>query len=92
MVHIFTLGGDARIDQGGGCHTPSGVAVLSLWPIHTRRGRNSPSNDRSLRDRDPNWGVRDLEVVAATAHSAGFSEPVVTEMPANNLSAVFPRM
>jgi hypothetical protein len=36
--------------------------------------------------------VRDLEAVAALARAAGFSGPVVTEMPANNLSVVFRRV
>ena len=48
--------------------------------------------DRSLRDRDPDWGVRDLEAVAELARSAGFSEPVISAMPANNLSVVFRRV
>jgi Protein of unknown function (DUF938) len=55
----------------------------------------APSNqafDRSLRDRNPTWGLRDLDAVAAMAQSNGFSAPVVTEMPANNLSVVFRRM
>jgi hypothetical protein len=37
-------------------------------------------------------GLRDLEAVAAIARSVGFSAPVITEMPANNLSVVFRRM
>ena len=52
----------------------------------------APSNqafDQSLRDRNPNWGLRDLEAVAAMAQSVGFAAPVITEMPANNLSVVF---
>jgi hypothetical protein len=47
----------------------------------------APSNqafDRSLGDRNPNWGLRDLEAVAGMAQSVGFSAPVITEMPANN--------
>jgi hypothetical protein len=55
----------------------------------------APSNqafDRSLRDRNPTWGLRALEAVAATAQFAGFSAPIVTEMPANNLSVVFRRV
>jgi hypothetical protein len=36
----LTLGGDTGIDQGGCCDTFSGVAVLSLWSIQTRRLRN----------------------------------------------------
>ena len=91
----FTLGRDGRIDQRGGSGTFTGVAVLSLWPVQTRRVRNGPSNqafDRNLRDRNPTWGLRDLEAVAAIAHSVGFSAPGVTEMPANNLSVLFRRM
>ena len=38
----FTLGRDARIDQGCGRDTSSDGAVLSLWPIQTRRIRNDP--------------------------------------------------
>jgi hypothetical protein len=38
------------------------------------------------------YGLRDLDAVAATARSVGFSAPVITEMPANNLSVVFRRM
>ena len=55
----------------------------------------APSNqafDRNLRDREPTWGLRDLEAVAAVAQSVGFSDPMITEMPANNLSVVFRRI
>ena len=45
--------------------------------------------DRSLKERDPRWGLRWLEHVAAMAAEAGFSGPQVTEMPANNLCVVF---
>ena len=48
--------------------------------------------DRSLRDCNPTWGLRDLEAVAAIAQSVGFSGPTMTEMPANNLSVVFHRI
>jgi SAM-dependent methyltransferase len=51
-----------------------------------------PSNvafDESLRSRDPRWGLRELDEVAALAAAAGFGPPEVTTMPANNLSVVF---
>ena len=65
--------------------------------VHTyaKGSQTAPSNqafDRNLRDRNPNWGLRDLEAVAAMAQSVGFSAPVITEMPANNLSLVFQRV
>jgi hypothetical protein len=71
-------------------------APLYLYGPYIREGiATAPSNqafDRSLRDRNPNWGLRDLEVVAGMAHSAGFSKPVIIEIPANNLSVVVRRM
>jgi SAM-dependent methyltransferase len=45
--------------------------------------------DDSLRRRNPKWGLRELEAVAELARAAGFAEPQVTPMPANNLSVVF---
>ena len=68
----------------------------SLYGPYKRKWfATAPSNeafDRNLRDHDPNWGLRDLEAVAAIAQSVGFSIPDITEMPANNLSIVFRRM
>ena len=64
-------------------------------PSNAKEFATSPSNqafDRSLRQREPIWGLRDLEAVAAVAQSVGFSVPTITEMPANNLSVVFRRI
>ena len=67
-------------------------APLYLYGAFKREGRHTaPSNaefDRSLRFRNPAWGVRDLEVVAACAEANGLSLDKVVEMPANNLSVV----
>jgi hypothetical protein len=94
MVHISPLEATLGLIKGAAAILSSG-APLHLYGPYLRQGiATAPSNqafDRSLRDRNPNWGPRDLEVVAATAQSAGFSRPVITEMPANNLSVVFRR-
>jgi hypothetical protein len=37
--------------------------------------------DRNLRDRNSNWGLRDLESVAAMAQYVGFSAPVTPKCP-----------
>jgi hypothetical protein len=70
--------------------------VLFLYGPYFRRGAEpAPSNlafDRDLRARNPAWGIRALEEVAALAGSHGFAAPLVTEMPANNLSLVFKRL
>ncbi|MHA1537831.1 MAG: DUF938 domain-containing protein [Alphaproteobacteria bacterium] len=66
---------------------------LFLYGPFKRGGKHSaPSNeafDESLRARNPAWGVRDLDEVAAIAEASGFVLDEIVEMPANNLSVVF---
>jgi SAM-dependent methyltransferase len=94
MIHIspwhateHLLAGCERILRPGG--------ILFLYGPYRRFGRHTaPSNeafDASLRQRDPQWGVRDLETVAETARQHGLEMSQVVEMPANNLSLVFVR-
>ena len=59
----------------GGRHVSSGNAAFDL----------------SLRERNPDWGIRDLELVLDAAAEAGFSRNQVIEMPANNRLVVFER-
>ena len=47
--------------------------------------------DSSLRDRDPEWGVRDVEDLEKPAAAAGLQLAETAEMPANNLTLVFAR-
>jgi hypothetical protein len=95
MVHISPWEATLGLINGAAAAL-SPASPLYLYGPYLREGiATAPSNqafDRSLRDRNPNWGLRELEVVAATAQSAGLSAPVITEMPANNLSLVFRRM
>ena len=94
MIHISpwtaTLGlmaGAARVLAPG--------AVLYLYGPFKQGGRHTaPSNasfDDSLKARDPDWGVRDLEAVMDVAESQCFQHRATLEMPANNLSVVFER-
>jgi SAM-dependent methyltransferase len=70
--------------------------VLVLYGPYREQGRHTaPSNenfDANLRGQDPSYGVRDLEAVAALAAEHGFSAPIVTRMPSNNLTLVFRRL
>ena len=45
--------------------------------------------DKSLRSRDPSWGVRNLEDVTEVAKREGLELVQTTEMPANNLSVLY---
>jgi hypothetical protein len=80
--------------QGAAALLPAG-GVLFLYGPYRREGRHTaPSNeafDADLRARHPQWGVRDLEAVAAQADRRGLALREVVPMPANNFSVVFAR-
>jgi hypothetical protein len=95
MIHISPWEATVRLIKGAAAILPSRSPLYLYGPHKRERFTTAPSNqafDCGLRDRNPKWGLRDLEAVAATAQTAGISGPVITEMPANNLSAVFRRM
>jgi hypothetical protein len=71
-------------------------APLYLYGPYRRKGTPTAASnedfDASLRGRNPAWGLRNLEDVAALASAAGFASPDIIEMPANNLSVIFRKM
>ena len=95
MIHISPWEATVGLIKGAAAILPPG-SPLYLYGPYLREGfETAPSSqafDQGLRHRDPNCGPRDLEEVVTRAQTLGFSGPVVTEMPANNLSAVFRRM
>jgi hypothetical protein len=95
MIHISPWEATLGLIKAADAILPRG-SPLYLYGPYLRDGiATAPSNqafDRSLRDRNPNGGLRSLEAFAAIAQSVGFSAPVITEMPANNLSVVFRRL
>jgi hypothetical protein len=95
MIHILPWQATRGLMKGATAILRSRSPLYLYGPYKREGFETAPSNhafDRSLRDRNPKWGLRDLEEVAAIAQSAGFSSPVITEMPANNLSVVFRRI
>jgi SAM-dependent methyltransferase len=68
---------------------------LFLYGPFKRAGQHTaPSNaafDSSLRERDAEWGVRDIADLETLAGSHGLVLKEVAEMPANNLILVFER-
>jgi SAM-dependent methyltransferase len=68
---------------------------LFLYGPFKRDGRHTAvSNavfDSSLRDKNAEWGVRDIEALEKLAANAGLTLMEVAEMPANNLILVFGR-
>jgi SAM-dependent methyltransferase len=92
MIHIAPWTAAEGLMRGAGRVLPPG-GLLYLYGPYRRGGQHTaPSNaafDAGLRAQNPAWGVRDLEAVAALAAAQGLGEPLILEMPANNLSLVF---
>lgn len=92
MIHIAPFAATQGLLRQAGLILPVG-GPLCLYGPFRRAGRPlEPGNaafDESLRGRNPDWGLRELNEVSALAVQAGFGEAQVTEMPANNLGVVF---
>ena len=77
--------GAGRVLQEGG--------YLFLYGPFKRNGKHTAlSNavfDASLRENNPDWGVRDIADLEKLASSCGLALCEVVEMPANNLIVVF---
>jgi hypothetical protein len=92
MVHISPWAATVGLMRGAARLLEAGAPLYLYGPYRQAGVETAPSNeafDESLRARDPEWGVRDLEAVAAEAEGRGFRLDGVTPMPANNLSVVF---
>lgn len=81
------VAGAGRVLQEGG--------YLFLYGPFKRNGKHTAlSNavfDASLRENNPDWGVRDIADLEKLASSCGLALREVVEMPANNLILVFAR-
>ncbi len=92
MIHIAPWAAAQGLVAGAG-RVLRLDGVLALYGPFLQDGvPTAPSNaafDEGLRARDPAWGLRRLEDVAALATAAGFGLPGVTAMPANNLLVAF---
>ncbi|MDX2224721.1 MAG: DUF938 domain-containing protein [Rhodospirillaceae bacterium] len=92
MIHISPwsactalFGGASRVlDHDGVLFTYGPYRVDGDW-----RGEGNQAFDRSLRARNPDWGIRELREIEALAADQGFVLAATVAMPANNLSLVF---
>ncbi|HEV7261112.1 MAG TPA: DUF938 domain-containing protein [Bosea sp. (in: a-proteobacteria)] len=94
MIHIAPWSAAQGLVRHAGRLLPAGGPLILYGPFKRPDRPLEPSNaafDASLRERDPEWGLRELEDVAALAAAAGFGAPEVIEMAANNLSVIFRR-
>lgn len=92
MIHISPWAATEGLIRQASQLLPAGAPLYLYGPYRQSDVPLAASNavfDDSLRRRNPKWGLRELEAIAELARAAGFGEPDVTPMPANNLSVVF---
>ena len=91
MIHISPWTATLGLFQLSNKLLRSGGVLFTYGP-YKQNGTAAESNlnfDRSLKSRNPDWGVRDFEQVVKVAEESGFSLKRTIEMPANNLSLIF---
>jgi SAM-dependent methyltransferase len=94
MIHISPWSSTLGLMAGAERVLPPG-GMLYLYGPYREAGKPLASSnaafDQSLRERNPEWGLRELDDVCrlAARHRLELTERV--EMPANNLSIVFRR-
>lgn len=93
MIHVAPWEATHALFAGAARLLAAGAPMVMYGP-YLRGPATAESNLRfseSLRERDPSWGVRELEEVLAAAAAAGLELERIVEMPANNLSVVYRR-
>jgi hypothetical protein len=92
MVHICPWEATQGLMAGAGRLLAAG-APLYLYGPYRQHGvalaEGNVSFDASLKQRNPDWGLRYVEDVAAEGGEAGFKLDSIEPMPANNLSLIF---
>ena len=92
MVHISPWAATEGLMRGAGEMLKPGAPLILYGPYRRAGVPTAPSNeafDASLRARDPEWGLRTVEAVAAEALAQGLELERLVEMPANNLTLAF---
>jgi hypothetical protein len=92
MIHISPWSATQGLMTGAGRLLPPGGALFLYGAYLEHDVPTEPSNlefDQSLKQRNPAWGLRQLEEVAALAAANGLTLSERIAMPANNLTLVF---
>ena len=94
MVHISPWASALGLIAGAARILPSGGPLILYGPWLMADTPTATSNlefDASLRARDPEWGLRSVELFAAAAADKALRLEQTRAMPANNLMLLFRR-
>lgn len=92
MIHIAPWSACEGLMTAAGKALAPGGTLLLYGPFKRNGEHTAESNarfDADLRSRNPSWGVRDLNEVAALADAHGLTHEDTVAMPANNLCVSF---
>ena len=95
MVHISPWAATLGLFAGAARLLAPGAPLILYGPYIDPDVPTAESNlafDASLRARNPDWGLRDLDRVKAAARGAGLTFAERRAMPANNLMLLFRRL
>jgi len=95
LIHIAPWSACLALLDGAAAALAAGAPLVLYGPYREGGVHTASSNaafDASLRERDPRWGVRDLDEVAAEAAARGLALEEVVAMPANNRTVVLRRI
>ncbi|SHG48987.1 DUF938 domain-containing protein [Bradyrhizobium erythrophlei] len=94
VIHIAPWRVAQGLFAGAGRYLPADGRLFLYGPFKRDGKHTAISNavfDTSLREGNPEWGVRDVEALEKLAAGAGLALVEIAEMPANNLILVFER-
>jgi hypothetical protein len=94
VIHIAPWRVAEGLFGGAGRYLPADGRLFLYGPFKRDGKHTAISNavfDTSLREGNPEWGVRDIEALEELAASASLVLVEIAEMPANNLILVFER-
>ena len=92
VIHIAPWRVAEGLFAGAGRYLRADGRLFLYGPFKRGGKHTAPSNaafDSSLRDRNAEWGVRDIEALERLASNVGLALIEIAEMPANNLILVF---
>ena len=94
VIHIAPWRVAEGLIAGAGRYLADAGHLFLYGPFKRHGKHTAVSNavfDASLRENNPEWGVREIEEVEKLAGGVGLGLIEVAEMPANNLTLVFER-
>ena len=92
MIHIAPWNCTKSLFKESGKLLSNGQFLMLYGPFKINNNHTSKSNylfDKSLKTKNNNWGVRNLEEVCKEGRINGFIQKDLIQMPANNFAVIY---